>query len=358
MRSDIQHIVSAAMRDAQAGTASQSGSQQVAPSPTAPPPGARPRIAPQQVAPPPAAPAASAPALGGEVANFRCWMPWVPPVAGMEFVGPGGGAVRAHYPPLLVADVAAPAADDPLPFLAGGHPPGRSMCPRRHSASCGGSLRVCERSCWSSRAALPCLALPVEPPYWPHAALPCPSCRPAGIALPCPARRAALLVARRPAGRAPPSSTCRVALLVAASPCPTRAPPCWPPRCPALPACHPALPAKRTAGSRAALPCLRVALPCPRAALQTVPPCCPRRPAASRPAARCPAGRHPACAPPCCQRATLLAAEPPCPAHAPPCWPPHRPALPARCPAGRHPALPVRRSSLAERHLALPCALP
>ncbi|CAI7897745.1 unnamed protein product [Closterium sp. NIES-53] len=125
MRSDIQHIVSAAMRDAQAGTASQSGSQQVAPSPTAPPPGARPRIAPQQVAPPPAAPAASAPALGGEVANFRCWMPWVPPVAGMEFVGPGGGAVRAHYPPLLVADVAAPAADDPLPFLAGGHPPGR-----------------------------------------------------------------------------------------------------------------------------------------------------------------------------------------------------------------------------------------
>ncbi|CAI5502348.1 unnamed protein product [Closterium sp. Naga37s-1] len=109
------------------GSPAPSGSQQVAPSPTAPPPGARPRIAPQQVAPPPAAPAASAPASGGEAANSRRRMPCVPPVAGMEFVGAGGGAVRAQYPPLLVADVAAPAIDDPLPFLAGGHPPGRSV---------------------------------------------------------------------------------------------------------------------------------------------------------------------------------------------------------------------------------------
>ncbi|CAI7887829.1 unnamed protein product [Closterium sp. NIES-53] len=147
----------------------------------------------------------------------------------------------------------------------------------------------------------------------PHAALPCPSRCPAGRALPCLARRGALHVASHPA------------LPVA--------PPCW--------------------------PC--AALPCPS-----------RRPAGSAPPS-------PAC------RVALLAAASPCPARAPPCWPPRRPALPAHrpalpthrtnctrtalpCPRAallaaalpchlRCPALAARRSSLAVRRPALPCAL-
>ncbi|CAI7822438.1 unnamed protein product [Closterium sp. NIES-53] len=164
-------------------------------------------------------------------------------------------------------------------------------------------------------------------------------------ALPC--------LSRRPANHAPPCSACRAALLAA--------------RCPALPVAPPRW-------WRAALPCLtrrpagrRVALPCPRAALlATAPPysaCaspCParalhcwllRQPAlhARCPAlpARHPAGRRPAtCA--TLLRAALLPALPcycpPCCAQ--PCWPPPCPALVAR------------RSSLAGRRLALPCALP
>ncbi|CAI7889228.1 unnamed protein product [Closterium sp. NIES-54] len=92
------------------------------------------------------------------------------------------------------------------------------------------------------------------------------------------------------------------------------------------------------------------------------PPCCAptyylRHSAAARPTARRPAGRHPAARVlPYCPRTALLVAAPPgctppsCPRHpaacAPPCWQPHRPALLAR------------RSSLAMRRLALPCALP
>ncbi|CAI7879412.1 unnamed protein product [Closterium sp. NIES-54] len=164
------------------------------------------------------------------------------------------------------------------------------------------SFEASQSMAQGDRAALPVArlpALPDAPPYWPRAALPCPS--------------------RRLAGRAPPSPTCRVALLAAASPCPAHTPPCSPPRRPALPACRPALPAlrpalpaHRTAGSHAAMLCaallpalLRTALLAP--ALQV------RRPAA----------------------------------RAPPCWPPHRPALPARRRAGRRPALAARRSSLA-----------
>ncbi|CAI7896846.1 unnamed protein product [Closterium sp. NIES-54] len=70
---------------------------------------------------------------------------------------------------------------------------------------------------------------------------------------------------RRPAGHAPPSPTCRAALLATTSPCPARAPPCWPP-------CHPALPARRLASRRAALPCPRTAL------LAAAPPCPARAP--------------------------------------------------------------------------------
>ncbi|CAI7763291.1 unnamed protein product [Closterium sp. NIES-54] len=131
-----------------------------------------------------------------------------------------------------------------------------------------------------------------------RAALPCPSCR--------------------PAGSAPPSPAYRVALLAAASPCPARGPPCWLPRHPALPKHRPALPAHRTAGSCAALPCLRVALPAHRRALP----------------ARHPTGRR-ATLP--CPRAALLAAALPC----------H-----LRCPA-----LAARNSSLDVRRPALPCAL-
>ncbi|CAI7840915.1 unnamed protein product [Closterium sp. NIES-53] len=110
-----QQIVSEAMRDAHAGTASHCSSQRVAPSPAAPPRDARPIVALLTAAPPPAAPAASAPTPGGEAASACLRLPWVPPVAGMEFLGAGGGAVRAQYPPLVAVDPAPSAADDPLP---------------------------------------------------------------------------------------------------------------------------------------------------------------------------------------------------------------------------------------------------
>ncbi|CAI7751296.1 unnamed protein product [Closterium sp. NIES-54] len=127
-------------------------------------------------------------------------------------------------------------------------------------------------------------------------ASPCPVNRVAllAVASPCcphtallPARRPALPVLSRPAAR---TALLRAALLLA-PPC------CCPPRC-AQP-CWPA-------------PC------CPRAALLAAAPLpaspCPCHPDAARPAVRCPAGKRPA-------------------ACAPPCWQPHRPALPMRRPA-------------------------
>ncbi|CAI5491180.1 unnamed protein product [Closterium sp. Naga37s-1] len=72
-----------------AGTASQSGSQQVVPSPVAPHPAARPGVAPHPAAPHPAAPSTSAPAHWGVAAGADLRLPWIPPVAGMEFVGAG-----------------------------------------------------------------------------------------------------------------------------------------------------------------------------------------------------------------------------------------------------------------------------
>ncbi|CAI7829782.1 unnamed protein product [Closterium sp. NIES-53] len=114
--------------------------------------------------------------------------------------------------------------------------------------------------------ALPSPALPVAPPCWLRAALPCPRAallaarhpalpahRPDAChaALPCP--RTALLATRRPDLPARRPAACRAALpypraaLLAAAPsCPARAPPCWPPS-------RPALPMRRPAGCRAAL---------------------------------------------------------------------------------------------------------
>ncbi|CAI7886516.1 unnamed protein product [Closterium sp. NIES-53] len=68
----------------------------------------------------------------------------------------------------------------------------------------------------------------------------------------------------------------------------------------------------------------------------------------------CPTRRPAGRAPPSPARHTaLLAAAPPCPARAPPCWLPHRPALPAPRPAGRRPALPCPRAALLA--VDLPC---
>ncbi|CAI7915185.1 unnamed protein product, partial [Closterium sp. NIES-54] len=198
----------------------------------------------------------------------------------------------------------------------------------------------------------------------PLVASPCPDCRVAllAVASPCPARRVALLAV------ASPCTVTRVALWAVASPCCLRAT--------LLPTRRPALPALSRPASRTALLCaaLLLAQPCccpPCCAQPCWPaPCYPHRPAArhptacaarllpalpraallagamlsgallpargpagSRTAAACPivchpAGRRPAArALPCCPCATLLAAAPPYPAHAPPCWPPPCPTL-------------------------------
>ncbi|CAI7873172.1 unnamed protein product, partial [Closterium sp. NIES-53] len=153
-------------------------------------------------------------------------------------------------------------------------------------------------------------------------------------------------------------------LLPVASPCPARASHCWQPCRPALPARRPALPALSRLAARTALlltppvccppycaqPCWLA--PCfQRAALLVdaplpAPPC-PRRPAAARAATCRPTDRRLAArALPCYPRTALLAAEPPFPAHAQPCWPPPYPTL-AAC-----------HSSLVLRRLSLPYALP
>ncbi|CAI7765915.1 unnamed protein product [Closterium sp. NIES-54] len=136
-------------------------------------------------------------------------------------------------------------------------------------------------------------------------------------------------------------------LLPVASPCPARASHCWQPCRPALPARRPALPALSRLAARTALlltppvccppycaqPCWLA--PCfQRAALLVdaplpAPPC-PRRPAAARAATCRPTDRRLAArALPCYPRTALLAAEPPFPAHAQPCWPPPYPTLAA-----------------------------
>ncbi|CAI5520595.1 unnamed protein product [Closterium sp. Naga37s-1] len=86
---NLQRAVSAAVREERNGQASQSNSPRVAPTHASLPPAAPYAPAPpfpQSAVPPPHAPFASAAALG----NRMC-LPWVPPVAGMEFVTAEGG---------------------------------------------------------------------------------------------------------------------------------------------------------------------------------------------------------------------------------------------------------------------------
>ncbi|CAI5519128.1 unnamed protein product [Closterium sp. Naga37s-1] len=67
--------------------------------------------------PPPPAPSASAAAHGN-----RMRLPWVPPVAGMEFVTAAGGPVTGQYPSLLPVAPAPPAASVPVQSLVGPTP--------------------------------------------------------------------------------------------------------------------------------------------------------------------------------------------------------------------------------------------
>ncbi|CAI5521248.1 unnamed protein product [Closterium sp. Naga37s-1] len=116
---DVQRVVSAAIREERAV-------QRLAPAPAAPPAGVpREAAAPprQAVAPVPLAPTPgpSVPAASVAARDRRLRLPWVPPVAGLEFVTAAGGAVTAQYPPLLPADPAPPSVLDApiLPTLPG-----------------------------------------------------------------------------------------------------------------------------------------------------------------------------------------------------------------------------------------------
>ncbi|CAI5499193.1 unnamed protein product [Closterium sp. Naga37s-1] len=114
---DLQRVVSAAVREEQNGQASQSNSPRVAPTRASVPPAAPHAPAPpppQSGDPPPHAPSASAAALGHHMR-----LPWVPPVAGMEFVTAAGGPVTGQYPSLLPVAPAPPAAALPHQSLVG-----------------------------------------------------------------------------------------------------------------------------------------------------------------------------------------------------------------------------------------------
>ncbi|CAI5523352.1 unnamed protein product [Closterium sp. Naga37s-1] len=88
MLADMQRVVFAALRKERAGVASQSSSQHVGP--VAPPPAAPPVVAPPAVAHPPA------PAVSSSAAGAHLRLPWVPSVAGMEFVSAAGGVAPVH----------------------------------------------------------------------------------------------------------------------------------------------------------------------------------------------------------------------------------------------------------------------
>ncbi|CAI7854342.1 unnamed protein product [Closterium sp. NIES-53] len=117
---DLQRAVSAAVREERNGQASQSNLPRVAPTHASLPPAAPYAPAPplpQSAVPPPHAPAASAAALGN-----RMRLPWVPPVAGMEFVNAAGGPVTGQYPSLLPVALAPPSAALPQQWLVGPSP--------------------------------------------------------------------------------------------------------------------------------------------------------------------------------------------------------------------------------------------
>ncbi|CAI5489003.1 unnamed protein product [Closterium sp. Naga37s-1] len=117
---DLQRVVSDAMRLERNGQASQSNSPRVALAHASLPPSAPYEPAPplpQSAVPPPPAPSASAAAHGN-----RMHLPWVPPLAGMEFVTAAGGPVAAQYPSLLPVAPVPPAASVPVQSLAGPSP--------------------------------------------------------------------------------------------------------------------------------------------------------------------------------------------------------------------------------------------
>ncbi|CAI5523337.1 unnamed protein product [Closterium sp. Naga37s-1] len=114
---DLQGVVSDAMRLERNGQASQSNSPRIAPAHASLPPSAPYEPAPplpQSAVPPPPAPSASAVAHGNQMR-----LPWVPPVAGMEFVTAAGGPVTGQYPSLLSVAPAPPATSVPIQSLVG-----------------------------------------------------------------------------------------------------------------------------------------------------------------------------------------------------------------------------------------------
>ncbi|CAI5520154.1 unnamed protein product [Closterium sp. Naga37s-1] len=117
---DLQRVVSAAVREERNGQASQSNSPRVAPPQASLPPAAPFALEPpppQSAVPPPHAHSASAAALGN-----RMRLPWVPPMAGMDFVTAAGGPVTGQYPSLLPVAPAPPAAALPPQSLVGPSP--------------------------------------------------------------------------------------------------------------------------------------------------------------------------------------------------------------------------------------------
>ncbi|CAI5491731.1 unnamed protein product [Closterium sp. Naga37s-1] len=116
---DLQRVVSAAVREERNGQASRSNSPRGAPThasplPVAATPSATPL--PRSDVPPPFTPAAFAAAHG------NCMrLPWIPPVAGIEFVTTAGGNVTAQYPFLLSVGRAPPAVALPVQSLVYGH---------------------------------------------------------------------------------------------------------------------------------------------------------------------------------------------------------------------------------------------
>ncbi|CAI5535352.1 unnamed protein product [Closterium sp. Naga37s-1] len=117
---DLQRVVSDAMREERNGRVSLSSSPRHDPAPMSHPPPAPYAPAPplpSTATPPPRAHAASAAAHGN-----RLRLPWVPPVAGVEFVTAGGGPVTPQYPSLLPVAPDPPAADLPVHSLVGPSP--------------------------------------------------------------------------------------------------------------------------------------------------------------------------------------------------------------------------------------------
>ncbi|CAI5492701.1 unnamed protein product [Closterium sp. Naga37s-1] len=114
---DLHRVVSDAMREERNGRASLSNSPRHAHAPVSHPPPAPyapAPLLPSTAAPPPRAPATSAAAHGN-----RLRLPWVPPVAGVEFVTAGGVPVTPQYPSLLPVAPDPPAADLPVQSLVG-----------------------------------------------------------------------------------------------------------------------------------------------------------------------------------------------------------------------------------------------